>query len=81
VRVLESVGPAGICPLVASAQMPQALFETLQREFARMHEDEEGRRILDEALLARFAIVDDRNYDDIRAMKEAAEKAGFTTIR
>jgi phosphonate transport system substrate-binding protein len=81
VRVLESVGPAGICPLVASAQLPTELFEALQQGLARMHEDAEGRAILDEALLSRFAIVEDSNYDDIRAMKAAAEKAGFTTIR
>jgi phosphonate transport system substrate-binding protein len=81
VRVLESVGPAGICPLAASAKMPEELRVRLQRELASMHEDPEGRRILDEALLERFTIVDDRNYDDIRAMKEAADKAGFTEIR
>lgn len=46
-----------------------------------MHEDPEGRKILDNALLDRFVVVDDHNYDDIRAMKDAAEKAGFTVIR
>lgn len=81
VRVLESVGPAGICPLAASARMPAELRARLQRELASMHEDPEGRSILDEALLQRFAIVEDSNYDDIRAMKEAAEKAGFTTLQ
>lgn len=81
VRVIESVGPAGVCPLVASAQMPADLFGKIQHAFVTMHEDPEGRRILDEALLDRFVVVDDSNYDDIRAMKEAAEKAGVTTIR
>ncbi|HEX2569976.1 MAG TPA: PhnD/SsuA/transferrin family substrate-binding protein [Polyangia bacterium] len=81
VRVIESVGPAGICPLVASAKVPADVVDKLQRELTTMHEDPEGRRILDEALLERFAIVDDKNYDDIRAMRNAAEKAGFTVIR
>jgi phosphonate transport system substrate-binding protein len=81
VRVLESVGPAGICPLVASSKMPAAMREKLQQALASMHEDPEGRRILDDALLERFAIVDDSNYDDIRAMQQAADKAGFTVIR
>jgi len=81
VRVLESAGPAGICPLVASAELPAELGETLQRELLRMHEDPEGRKLLDDALLDRFAAVDDSNYDDIRAMKTAAEKAGVTVLR
>jgi phosphonate transport system substrate-binding protein len=81
VRVLESVGPAGICPLVASASLPAELGERLQRELLRMHESPEGRKLLDAALLDRFAAVEDSNYDDIRAMKAAAEKAGVTVIQ
>lgn len=81
VRVLESVGPAGVCPLAASAKMPAELRDQLQQALAHMHEDAEGRKILDEALLERFAVADDSNYDDIRAMMEAADKAGFKTIQ
>jgi phosphonate transport system substrate-binding protein len=81
VRVLESVGPAGICPLIASAKMPADIVDKIQRELTTMHETPEGRKILDDALLERFALVDDSNYDDIRAMRKAAEKAGFTVIR
>ncbi len=81
VRVLESAGPSGICPLVASARLPAELGEVLQRELLRMHEDAEGRKLLADALLDRFTAVEDSNYDDIRAMKAAAEKAGVTVIR
>ena len=81
VRVLESVGPVGICPIVASIRMPEELRKSLQRALVTMHEDPEGRKILDEALLERFTLVDDSNYDDIRAMRDAADKAGFTHIR
>lgn len=81
VRVVESIGPAGVCPMVASSAMPAALRQKFQEQLARMHEDPEGRKILDEALIDRFVVVDDTNYDDIRSMKVAAEKAGFTTIR
>jgi phosphonate transport system substrate-binding protein len=81
VRVLESAGPAGICPLVASAALSPELGGTLQHELLRMHEDPEGRKVLAEALLERFAPVDDSNYDDIRAMKVAAEKAGVTVLQ
>jgi phosphonate transport system substrate-binding protein len=81
VRVLESAGPSGVAPLVASAKMPADEVKKIQHVLATMHENPEGRKLLDEALIERFAIVDDHNYDDIRSMKEAAEKAGFTVIR
>lgn len=81
VRVIESLGPAGINPVVASTKLPEDSRLRLQDALARMHEDPEGRRILDKALVDRFVVVDDSNYDDIRAMKEAAERAGYTVIR
>ena len=81
VRVLESVGPAGICPLVVSSNLPEDVRGKLQNALVTMHEDPNGRTILDDALVDRFVVVDDKNYDDIRAMKEAAEKAGFTEIK
>lgn len=81
VRVIESVGPAGICPLVVSTKLPPDVGEKLRKHLTTMHDDPVGRKILDDALLDRFAVVDDKNYDDIREMKEAAEKVGFTTIK
>ncbi len=81
VRVIESVGPSTVGPLVVSTRIPAELRDKLQRELLRMHEDPEGRRLLDEALLERFVRVDDASYADVRSMKEAAEKAGFTVIR
>ena len=81
VRVLESLGPAGICPLVMSTKLAAPVRDKLQHAIVTMHEDPVGRKILDDALLDRFMIVDDHNYDDIRAMKEAAEKAGFNVIQ
>ena len=81
VRVIESLGPASICPVVASAKMPEAQLRNLQNAFLGMHQDPQGRRILDEALVERFEKVDDRNYDDIRHMKKAAADRGFTIIK
>jgi phosphonate transport system substrate-binding protein len=81
VRVLESVGPAGICPLAASSKLPVSMRDKLRHYLSNMHADPEGKQILDKALLARFVVVDESNYDDIRAMRDAAEKAGFTVIK
>jgi phosphonate transport system substrate-binding protein len=81
VRVIESVGPSGIPPVVVRTAVPAAIRQEIQRLLVTMHEDPEGRRILDEALVERFVIVDDGNYDDIREHHRAAEAAGFQTLR
>jgi phosphonate transport system substrate-binding protein len=81
VRVIESRGPAGICPVVVSVKMPEPRRQKLQAAFLGMNQDPEGRKLLDEALVARFEKVDDHNYDDIRLMKKAAEDAGFNSIK
>ncbi len=81
VRVIESRGPAGICPVVSSVKISEDRREKLQAALLGMNTDPEGRKILDEALVERFVKVDDSNYDDIRQMKKAAEKIGFNSIR
>ena len=81
VRVLESIGPAGIPPVVVGQHVPAQLRNELRRHLLAMHRDPRGRAILERALVDRFVPVDDGNYDDIRIMKQAAEKAGFAAIK
>ncbi|PTY01874.1 hypothetical protein DB346_10475 [Verrucomicrobia bacterium LW23] len=81
VRVIESRGPAGICPVVVSVKVPDSVRKKLQDAFVGMDKDPEGRKILDEALVERFEVVRDDNYDDIRKMKKAAEEARFSVIK
>lgn len=80
VRVIERLGPAGIPPVVASTRMAPELFERVQRAFLGMGDTPAGRAILDRALLERFVVVEDENYDDIRAMERAATDAGFMSV-
>ncbi len=81
VRVIESVGPAGIPPVVISSQAPQELRDKLQNILINMHKDEQGRAILDQALVDRFVVVSDTNYDNIRHFKQTAETAGYLIIQ
>jgi phosphonate transport system substrate-binding protein len=81
VRVIESRGPAGICPVVVSVKITEDRRQKLQDAFLGMDKDAAGRKLLDEALLTRFEKVEDSNYDDIRRMKKAAEQAGFPSIK
>lgn len=81
VKVIESLGPAGICPVVVSRRAPAELQAQLKRALLTMHNNPEGRGILDKALVECFAEVSDDNYDDIRQWKKAAIEAGFPVIK
>jgi phosphonate transport system substrate-binding protein len=81
VRVLESLGPSSIPPVIARSNLPEGVRQELRRHLLAMHEDPEGRRILDQALLQRFVRVDDSSYDDIRERKHRAEAAGFQHLK
>ena len=79
VRVIEVLfeGGAGAPPFVVNGDMDEDLKSALQTALVGMDEDERGREILAEALLARFDMPDDANYDDIRSWMAKAERAGF----
>jgi phosphonate transport system substrate-binding protein len=81
VRVVESLGPSGIPPVIARSDLPEGVREELRRHLLSMHEDPEGRSILDQAMIDRFVRVDDSNYDDIRERKNRAEAAGFQHLK
>jgi phosphonate transport system substrate-binding protein len=80
VRVIDSIGPAGIPPVVVSAKIDPQIRDTLKSALLHMHEDPIGRAILDKALLERFVEVQDSNYDDIRRMRSEALSAGIQTF-
>jgi hypothetical protein len=45
------------------------------------HTTERGREILDLGLVEKWVPMQASDYDDIRAMVDACEQAGFMTIR
>jgi phosphonate transport system substrate-binding protein len=81
VHVIDSVGPAGISPVVASTRLPVALRTSLADALLGLHLTPEGRKVLDAALVDKFVVVDDHNFDDIREMKQVAEQAGYLAIK
>ena len=80
-KVIERLGPAGICPVVASAVLNEEVFQQVQSALIDMHEDADGRAILEEALVDRFIPVSDDTYDDIRQHLKAARDAKFLEIK
>jgi phosphonate transport system substrate-binding protein len=66
IRIIDSLGPSPIPPLVVAHQLPLATTRLLRDALLDMHEDADGRRILRAGLLSRFVAVEDSAYDCIR---------------
>jgi len=80
-RVVESIGPCPIPPVVVAARRPEALKARLREVVLGMHGDPEGRAILADGRIARFVPVRDADYDPIREMLRRAAAAGFLVLR
>ncbi|MGH2521698.1 MAG: phosphate/phosphite/phosphonate ABC transporter substrate-binding protein [Anaerolineales bacterium] len=80
-RVVASLGPAGMPPVITSTRLDPETHARLTRALVSMHTDERGRGILRQGGVRRFAPVTDRNYDDIRQMLAALREAGVKELR
>ncbi len=80
IEVLQE-GGAGIPPVVLSAKSDPSLKEPLQKVLLGMHDNPEGRLILERGMLDRFEPPSNDNYDDIRAMVAKADSAGFVDFK
>jgi phosphate/phosphite/phosphonate ABC transporter binding protein len=81
VRVVESIGPCPIPPVVVGRHLAAARTRRLREAFLALHEDPEARPILAEGGIARFVPVTDADYDPIREMVRRAQAAGFLALR
>jgi phosphonate transport system substrate-binding protein len=80
-RVIDSLGPSTIQPIAVSRRVPAELRGAIQRAVTTMHEDPEQRARLALGLVERWVPVTASAYDDIRAMRDACETAGFMVLR
>lgn len=81
VKIIETLGPAGIPPVIYSTTLPEETVTKLKDALLEMQNDPQGQLILKKANLKGFVTVDDRNYDDIRQMEHIAQKTGYMVIR
>ena len=81
VRIIETLGPATIQPVVAARHLPDALKDDLRAALCAIGHDPAARGILDYGFVARFVPVANADYDDIRMMVAAAEAVGFSELR
>lgn len=80
-RVIAALGPSTIQPFAAAPAVPPSVRRAAQGALADMHRDRRWRHRLAWGLVERFVPVTDQDYDDIRAMLAACERAGFLTVR
>jgi phosphonate transport system substrate-binding protein len=80
-RVVATLGPSTIQPVVAARHLPGQLREQIRATLVGMAEEPEARETLARGLVERFVPVGAESYDDIRRMVRAAEEAAFLTIR
>jgi phosphonate transport system substrate-binding protein len=76
-RVIDSLGPSPIPPLVIALNVSADLREEIRRVIVEMDQDEAGKRILQMGKMRRYARVSDGNYDLIREMTRVAEGVRF----
>jgi len=67
-RIIRKSEPYGIPPIVASKSLTPQLKAIIRQELLAMHQDNEGKKILNELLIDRFISPRDEWYDSIRKM-------------
>jgi phosphonate transport system substrate-binding protein len=81
VRVIDTLGPSTIQPVVASRRLPQRLRTELRAFLLNLAGDPLAQPHLHRAWVQGFEAVNDASYDDIRAMLAAVEAADFLALR
>ncbi len=79
-RVIASLGPSTIQPVVASRHLSRTVRRQLRATLLELADDSAARAVLDRALIQRFVAVHDANYDDIRHMRAVAAAAGLSAL-
>jgi phosphonate transport system substrate-binding protein len=79
-RVLATLGPSTIQPVVAARGLPAPVKAAVRAALLALAEDGAAREWLGRSLIERFVAVGDTDYDDIRAMLAACEAASYFTL-
>jgi phosphonate transport system substrate-binding protein len=79
-RVIDTLGPSTIQPVVAAARLPEALKMQLRTLLVELHRSRAARAALAHGYVERFVAMEDSDYDDIRAMRAASVPLRCMTI-
>jgi phosphonate transport system substrate-binding protein len=80
-RVIDSLGPSTIQPVVAVSWLAERLKADLRSILLELTADPTARSVLAGRLVERFVAIDDADYDDLRRMRAACVAAGLPTLR
>lgn len=80
-KVIDALGPSTIQPVAVSKRFDGDFRETVRQVLTDFHLDRKGRDVLSLGLVERWLPVDGADYDDIRQMLDACERAGYLEIR
>jgi phosphonate transport system substrate-binding protein len=69
-RIVKKSQPFGNPPVVASSRLPNQMKAHIQGLLFSMHQDPEGKKILDELMIDGFIVPKEECYDPILAMKK-----------
>jgi len=81
IRVIDALGPSTIQPIAVSKRVSPGLRHAIRSVLVSLGDDPAMRERLAEGLVERLVPVTAANYDDIRAMLDACEAAGFMQLR
>lgn len=80
-RVVASLGPSTIPPVMVSKRLPAQMRSQITDVIVSLHQDPQARDRLSDGQVDRFVAVGPDSYDDIRAMLDACQTAGFMTLK
>ena len=80
-KIIEALGPSTIQPVAVSKRFDNEFRERVRGILCSLHEEPDYLTMLGHGMVERFVPVGPKDYDDIRRMLEACEKAGFMEIR
>ncbi|MEX2624739.1 MAG: PhnD/SsuA/transferrin family substrate-binding protein [Acidimicrobiia bacterium] len=80
-RVIDSLGPSTIQPVAVSKRFDRTFRDAVTAVLVDFHRTDRGREVLDLGLVEKWVPMEPSDYDDIRAMVDACESAGFMEIR
>lgn len=81
IKVIESLGPSTIQPVVVRSGLPDHLKNRLKDILLLMGDDPQAKEKLSFGLVSHFTSIEDGAYNDIRQMLELSEATGFLTIK
>lgn len=80
-RVIDSLGPSTIQPIVAASWLAEGLKADLRSVLLEMDSDPMAQRVLSGRGVQGFVSIADDDYDDIRHMRDACLAEGLTLHR